>query len=240
MSEVFWKITLRTSAGTAPRVLKMKKQTDGLFTAQDGDRTATILTFGTGRLFTDFDGTKHDVLSVEETLWTPEDDSKHGMKHSVGKLDILLMPAGFIRAILRVLMYGAKKYGRDNWKMVPREEYIKAIWRHWDAYMEGEIIDTDTNEHHLVCAACSCAFLFWLDLNTPAVIPTSWASHPITGVGVANLSGLEARSVSDIQDIEDAKTRDLFKKTVSSMEDKAAKRSAKTKKATKTKKSRKR
>ena len=84
-----------------------------------------------------------------------------GRKFDQGKDEWYLMPWPALRKILRVLMYGAKKYEPFNWKHVsdPKTRYINATLRHLIAYAEGEEIDPESGHHHLAHAGCNILFL---------------------------------------------------------------------------------
>lgn len=98
-----------------------------------------------------------------------EASGKHGVaagiKFDGTKLKYRLVFWGFIEAVVRVLMWGAKTYAPDNWKKVAdrRERYKEAILRHSIAYAKGEIMDKDTQESHLACIGCNAMFLHWMD-----------------------------------------------------------------------------
>jgi hypothetical protein len=69
--------------------------------------------------------------------------------------------------VLRVLEFGAKKYGAENWREVPdaRRRYYDAADRHLRAWWEGEALDPDTGESHLAHAACCLLFLLGFEVT---------------------------------------------------------------------------
>ena len=84
-----------------------------------------------------------------------------GVKYDEDKLDYTLLPKSGLDEVVRVLMYGAKKYPEpDNWKRVPdaRNRYNRAIMRHMFSEIDGETIDKESNLYHLAHAACSALF----------------------------------------------------------------------------------
>ena len=97
-------------------------------------------------------------------------DSEEGIKFDSSKLKFRLICWGFVEAIVRVLMWGAKTYSPDNWKHVEdrRERYKEALLRHAIAYAKGEVMDKDTGESHLSCIGCNAMFLHWMDQNGDA------------------------------------------------------------------------
>jgi hypothetical protein len=62
-----------------------------------------------------------------------------GKKFDSGKLDYTLVPWKQMDEVVKVLMFGAKKYDRDNWKKVPqaRRRYVAAAYRHLNEIAEG-------------------------------------------------------------------------------------------------------
>lgn len=81
------------------------------------------------------------------------------------KLQFHLIPAGVEVAIVRVLMFGAKKYAPDNWKNADTdtaiEQYSDAIRRHLCAILDGEWRDQETGELHAAHIATNAMFLHW-------------------------------------------------------------------------------
>lgn len=83
-----------------------------------------------------------------------------GIKHDQGKLEWHLLPLSCFRGVVRVLMFGAKKYAKWNWtKGMPWSQTYNATLRHLDAFMSGEEIDPETGESHLDHAMCCLMFL---------------------------------------------------------------------------------
>ncbi len=84
-----------------------------------------------------------------------------GRKDDAGKLEWALLPWSALRPVVRVLMFGAKKYGANNWQQVEdgRRRYFEATIRHLDAWWHGDQADLDTGESHLAHAACCILFL---------------------------------------------------------------------------------
>ena len=70
-------------------------------------------------------------------------------------------------AINDVLVYGAEKYGRDNWKLGTSEDdrkrYASAGIRHFMAYLSGSRYDSESGHHHIAHAAANALFLLNLD-----------------------------------------------------------------------------
>jgi hypothetical protein len=92
---------------------------------------------------------------------------KRGDRHKfdAGKVMWDLLPWSVVADVVRVLMYGAKKYTVDGWKKVPdaRARYFAATIRHLTAWWEGERVDRESGLTHLSHAACNLLFLMWGD-----------------------------------------------------------------------------
>jgi len=73
-------------------------------------------------------------------------------KHDQGKPDLsYLMDAPIaMTGLARVMMMGAEKYSRDNWKLYDQpDRLVAAMLRHLMAWKGGEIIDPESGESHL-------------------------------------------------------------------------------------------
>ena len=85
-----------------------------------------------------------------------------GIKHDSDKLVWSLLPLEVLRDVVKVLMYGAKKYAPDNWKYVkPKERYYDAGMRHLDAWQAGKNKDPETGLNPIAHAICCLIFLLW-------------------------------------------------------------------------------
>lgn len=88
-----------------------------------------------------------------------------GKKFDHGKLRWSLIPPHVIPDMVRVLEYGAKKYGEHNWREVPNAEirYYDAAMRHIELWLQGEKEDEESGSSHLAHAMCCISFLMWLE-----------------------------------------------------------------------------
>lgn len=82
-----------------------------------------------------------------------------GVKYDEDKLDYTLLPKESLDEVVKVLMYGAKKYERDNWHRVPDgyNRYVRACLRHIFQEANEEGLD-ESGYSHLAHAAASCLF----------------------------------------------------------------------------------
>jgi hypothetical protein len=90
-----------------------------------------------------------------------------GLKFDNGKPDYSLIPPYAEREVVKVLSFGAKKYGRENWKEVEDayHRYEAATRRHMAAFKMGETHDPESGIHHYAHAICSLMFLLEMELE---------------------------------------------------------------------------
>jgi hypothetical protein len=93
-----------------------------------------------------------------------------GNKYDQGKPRLSLIPQSALIDVAQVLEVGAKKYSRDNWKVVPdaTERYTEALLRHASEVADGLSVDDDPFREdpesglpHLAHVACNALFLLW-------------------------------------------------------------------------------
>jgi hypothetical protein len=80
------------------------------------------------------------------------------------KPDFSLLPLDACEGVVRILMMGAKKYTRDNWRQgcddpEAQRRIFSAIFRHLSALQRGETIDPESGESHVLHVACNAMFL---------------------------------------------------------------------------------
>ena len=95
----------------------------------------------------------------------------NGKKFDAGKTEWDLLPLGPVEEVVKVLMHGREKYGRDNWQLVdnPIRRYYSAAQRHLAAFRRArfdtrspfDAVDSESKLHHLAHAACCILFLLW-------------------------------------------------------------------------------
>ena len=86
-------------------------------------------------------------------------------KHDADRARWDLLPWSAAREIVRVLQFGAAKYGDDNWRHVTdaRRRYFSAAIRHLAAWWDGEKRDPESGLPHLAHAGASILFLLVID-----------------------------------------------------------------------------
>jgi len=87
--------------------------------------------------------------------------NKTSKKHDLGKLRWDLLPLDAPEAIVKVLTYGAEKYGADTWQDLPngKDRYFAALMRHLVAWRRGEAHDAESGLPHIDHVLCNAAFL---------------------------------------------------------------------------------
>lgn len=82
-----------------------------------------------------------------------------GKKFDGGKPDYTLLPFEALEDTVKVLGFGAVKYGRDNWQKVEPQRYVAAAFRHLVAIAKGEEFDEESGLTHAAHLACCALFL---------------------------------------------------------------------------------
>ncbi len=90
-----------------------------------------------------------------------------GIKHDSGKPQWHLLPYDALSYVVKVMTFGADKYGPGNWRQLeaPEDRYFSALMRHLAAWQLGERFDPETGLPHLAHAATNALFLLWFDLK---------------------------------------------------------------------------
>lgn len=93
-------------------------------------------------------------------------------KADAGKPRPTLVPVSLIRAVTAIREYGCAKYNDpENWRGVEPQRYRDALYRHWLAYLSGEIYDAESGLPHLWHLACNAAFLIDLEDDDGQINP---------------------------------------------------------------------
>jgi hypothetical protein len=86
-----------------------------------------------------------------------------GKKFDTGKLRWDLLPLDCIEEVVKILTFGANKYGPNNWQGVEEDRYFAALMRHLSASRQGEMNDSESGLSHLSHAMCNILFLLWFE-----------------------------------------------------------------------------
>lgn len=103
-------------------------------------------------------------------------------KDAVGirKAPVSTIPGTVVAELGIAMLEGARKYGRHNYRVagVRASVYRDAVWRHMNAWWEGEDIDSDSGLSHITKAIASLTVLRdamirnnWVDDRPPKSLP---------------------------------------------------------------------
>lgn len=97
-----------------------------------------------------------------------QDHPKRGTKHDGNKAPLDLLTLEFLTGTAGALDFGAKKYGRHNFKEgIDHSRLIAAALRHINQYNAGQDLDDESKQSHLNHAAASLNMLMWMVANRP-------------------------------------------------------------------------
>lgn len=92
------------------------------------------------------------------------DPPSQSAKADDGKPRPTLVPPSLIWAVTAIREYGCQKYhDPENWRKVEPQRYQDALYRHWLAYLEGEVNDPESGLPHIWHVACNVAFLIEME-----------------------------------------------------------------------------
>lgn len=85
---------------------------------------------------------------------------KLGLKYDNGKPSIGLIPNKALVQIADVFDFGAKKYGRHNYREgLQFSRLIDAAYRHLGAFNDGEDLDPESGKSHIAHLGCCVTML---------------------------------------------------------------------------------
>lgn len=89
-----------------------------------------------------------------------EDETKlKALRYNNEKPKWSLVHFGSFIPMVKVLMFGAKKYSPDNWKKpMDKKELLDSMQRHMAALMDGEELDPESGESHIGHLMCNTMF----------------------------------------------------------------------------------
>ena len=92
---------------------------------------------------------------------------KLSAKYDQDKLRWDLIPLEAVEECVKILTFGAQKYGENKWQHLEDFEnrYFAAAMRHLVAYKKGEKVDSESGNLHLSHALTNLVFLIWKELQ---------------------------------------------------------------------------
>lgn len=87
-----------------------------------------------------------------------------GTRYNEGKPKWSLVHYQSLEPMIRVLEFGANKYGVGNWqKGLNKKEILESLQRHLAALMDGEEFDSETGISHMGHIQCNAMFYNYMD-----------------------------------------------------------------------------
>jgi len=88
-----------------------------------------------------------------------------GERKNEGKLKWSLVPMKALEPLVRVLMFGAKKYDDHNWKKgLKYTETLESMQRHMNSFADGVDKDEESGIEHVGHIMCNAMFLSYMYL----------------------------------------------------------------------------
>lgn len=95
-----------------------------------------------------------------------EENKEKGLRYNEGKPRWSLVNFKSILPMVRVLEFGAKKYGDENWKLgLDKNPLLESAMRHLTAIIDGEEIDSESGLPHSAHVMCNMMFYNYHYLN---------------------------------------------------------------------------
>ena len=100
---------------------------------------------------------------------------EQGKKFDQGKPNWALLPMEAINDVVKVLTFGATKYGKGNWKHLDdwEDRYFAAVMRHLESWQSGERLDSESGLPHLAHAATNLIFMLWFSKHRAKIVEKS-------------------------------------------------------------------
>lgn len=95
-------------------------------------------------------------------------DNKIIGRFNQGKMQWTMMDFKSMEPMIQVLMYGAKKYDRDNWKKAcPKKlDLLDSLERHFVGLVAGESVDQESGLPHIGHLMCNAMFYSYWEQKT--------------------------------------------------------------------------
>lgn len=98
-------------------------------------------------------------MAIESNENNSKEIDTQALRYNQGKLKWSLVHFASLVPMIKVLMFGAKKYAPNNWrKPLIKEEILESMQRHLAALLDGEDIDSESGESHMGHIQCNAMF----------------------------------------------------------------------------------
>ena len=106
-----------------------------------------------------------EVRRIDALLNSLQTTPPPGRKDDDGKPRWDLLPFAEAEEVVKVLTYGARRYGDHNWRQVDNapNRYLAAALRHISAHRQGAPLDYESGLPHLAHAVASLLFIMALE-----------------------------------------------------------------------------
>lgn len=138
------------------------------FLAQSGEKPSNIAELLLGkvkqetavdRYLKEKEQKKNPSISPSTHSNTEERVLGEGLRYNKGKIQWTLMNFPSFEPMIKVLMFGAEKYARDNWKGgLSKNEVLDSLLRHVVGLMKGEVNDPESSLPHIGHLMCNAMF----------------------------------------------------------------------------------
>lgn len=92
----------------------------------------------------------HPDWNNDKLLQKLQEHRDKALRYNEGKLKWSLVHFESLTPLVRVMMYGAKKYAPDNWKNgMSKRDILDSLMRHVAALADGQEIDPESEELHI-------------------------------------------------------------------------------------------
>lgn len=115
--------------------------------------------------------TKHNVTYANGSTCPDCDGGSNPIatfKKDAGKLRWSLLPTDALEQVVKVLEFGAVKYGPNQWRELPEFEWMRisdALERHHTKWKRGKDIDDESGLLELAHLACNALFLLEMEIH---------------------------------------------------------------------------
>jgi hypothetical protein len=85
-----------------------------------------------------------------------------GLKYDGDKPMFFTLPMDVLWGVVDAMMFGIKKYARDNWRKIEdKERFLNAMMRHLKKYQSGIEIDDDSGLHNITLFCWNAICYTW-------------------------------------------------------------------------------